>query len=178
MDTVKRIIDLMEKNNVTAAMLTREISLTNGLVYQWKTGKSKPSTEAVIKLAVYFGVTTDYLLLGKDPVITTDLQLTENGKEILELLYRFDERTQLKFLGRVEAIAKEMVDDTAPKTPQSPYNTQGLNRKKELYMDKNYKVLYEGNNGRNKPSTPPPTHSTNKGDKSRNPSSSVPPAKK
>ena len=119
-----------------------------------------------------FKVSADYLIFGKKE------EIEENEKEILALLHQFDKRTQLKFLGRVAAIAKEMVDDTAPKTPQSPYNTQGLNRKKELYMDKNYKVLFEGNNGRNKPSTPPPTHSTNKGDKNRNPSSSVPPAKK
>ena len=122
MDTVERIIDLMERNNVTAAMLTREISLTNGLVYQWKTGKSKPSTEAVIKLASYFGVTTDYILLGKEPAVAAEPQLTENEKEILELLHRFDERTQLKFLGRVEAIAKEMADDAAHKTPKSAAN--------------------------------------------------------
>lgn len=108
MDIIERILDLMEKNHVTAAMLTREISLTNGLIYQWKSGKSKPSTEAVVKLAEYFGVTTDYILLGKESAVSTEPQLTENEKEILELLHRFDERTQLKFLGRVEAIANEM----------------------------------------------------------------------
>lgn len=175
---IDRILDLMNTHKVNAKQLTTKLEISNSAITDWKKGKAKPSTEAVIKLADYFGVTTDYILLGKEPAVTAEPQLTENEKEILELLHRFDERTQLKFLGRVEAIAKEMVDDTAPKTPQSPYNTQGLNRKKELYMDKNYKVLFEGNNGRNKPSTPPPTHSTNKGDKNRNPSSSVPPAKK
>ena len=72
-----------------------------------------------------FKVSADYLIFGKKE------EIEENEKEILALLHQFDKRTQLKFLGRVEAIAKEMVDDTAPKTPQSPSNTQGLNRKKE-----------------------------------------------
>ena len=59
MTTVDRILNLMETNNITAAQLTREISLTNGLVTQWKQGKQKPSIEALNKISKYFNVSLD-----------------------------------------------------------------------------------------------------------------------
>ena len=119
---IDRILNLMKMHKVNGKQLTEKLELSNSAVTEWKKGKSKPSTEAVIKLADYFGVTTDYILLGKEHAVTAEPQLTENEKEILELLHRFDERTQLKFLGRVEAIAKEMADDAAHKTPKSAAN--------------------------------------------------------
>jgi len=63
---VERIFMLMEERGISAAQLTKEVSLTNGVVTQWKQGKQKPSTDAVIKIADYFGVTTDYLLKGME----------------------------------------------------------------------------------------------------------------
>ena len=63
---VKRILQLMESRHITAAELTREISLANGVITQWKSGKSKPSTDAIVKLAHFFDVSTDYLLTGTE----------------------------------------------------------------------------------------------------------------
>ena len=60
---IDRILNLMEQNNVTAATLTKEIPLTNGVISQWKRGKQNPSTDSIIKIANYFHVTTDYILL-------------------------------------------------------------------------------------------------------------------
>jgi transcriptional regulator with XRE-family HTH domain len=55
----------MEAKGIKATTLTSELGLPISAVTDWKKGKCKPSTDAVIKLADYFGVTTDYLLLGK-----------------------------------------------------------------------------------------------------------------
>jgi len=66
MGVIDRIFELMNLRGVTAAQLTREVPLSNGLVTQWKQGKQKPSQETIIKLAGYFGVSTDYLLTGQD----------------------------------------------------------------------------------------------------------------
>jgi len=79
MDLVERIIDLMDQRNITAAQLTREVPLTNGVVTQWKQGKQKPSLDAVVKLAKYFDVTTDSLLMGEKP--QSHLRLVEGKKE-------------------------------------------------------------------------------------------------
>lgn len=62
MATVERILDLIQSNNITAAKLTQEANLTNGLITQWKKGLQKPSTDALVKIADYFEVSLDYLL--------------------------------------------------------------------------------------------------------------------
>jgi len=64
---IERILELMRKHGVRAKELTEKAGLNHSAVTDWKKGKSKPSTEAIVKLAEYFGVTTDYLLLGKEP---------------------------------------------------------------------------------------------------------------
>ena len=117
---VSRILEMMDLHKVSAKQLTTELELSNSAVSEWKKGKSKPSTEAVVKIAAYFGVTTDYILTGKKPdqAAPAAQELTENEKELLALLHRFDERTQLKFLGRVEAIADEMAA-SADRVPKS-----------------------------------------------------------
>lgn len=97
---IERILELMETTHTTAAMLTREISLTNGLVTQWKQGKQKPSLEAVSKLAQYFNVSTDYLIFGKESSISP------NQQELLELYSQLDERGQGEVLGFIKAKIK------------------------------------------------------------------------
>lgn len=118
---VNRILSLLDENKVTAKQLATDTGLAQSSVTDWKKGRSKPSAEAIIKIAEYFGVTTDYILTGKESNQSTTVtqELTENEKEILALLNQFDERTQLKFLGRVEALAKEMIADAAPEVRKS-----------------------------------------------------------
>ena len=71
MTTVERILDLIQSNNITAAKLTQEANLANGLITQWKKGLQKPSTDALVKIADYFGVSLDYLL-GRTEEKNTD----------------------------------------------------------------------------------------------------------
>ena len=95
---VDRIFKLMEEKGVNATTLTKDAGLTNGLITQWKQGKQKPSTDAVVKIAAYFGVTTDYLLTGSGDIkkeqiqpssssmhdfIMNNPELTEEGRQIM-----------------------------------------------------------------------------------------------
>ena len=78
MDVSERVLALMDGHNVKAAQLTKELSLSHGVITQWKQGISKPSSEALVKLADYFHVTTDYLLGRID---TRQMYpITANGK--------------------------------------------------------------------------------------------------
>jgi len=54
----------MEERGIKANRLVADLSLHTSAVTEWKQGKSKPSTDAIVKIADYFGVTTDYLLKG------------------------------------------------------------------------------------------------------------------
>ena len=65
---IERILSLMKNKGVTAQELTKSAGLNNSAITEWKKGKAKPSTEAIIKIADYFNVSTDYVLgLSNNP---------------------------------------------------------------------------------------------------------------
>lgn len=98
MDTIDRILELMEINNVTAAQLTREAGITNGLITQWKQRKQNPSYGYVVKIASYFNVSVDYLLgneTKKEPAPEDELYeysvaVNRNGKRAV---YKFSKES-------------------------------------------------------------------------------------
>ena len=74
---IERILCLMEERKITAAKLSKDLGLNSSAISEWKKGKSRPGTDAIIKIAEYLGVTTDYLLTGKEPY----LKLLTNKKK-------------------------------------------------------------------------------------------------
>lgn len=109
---VNRILDLMKKNKINASKLTSEAGLTSSSISDWKSGKSKPSTEAVAKIANYFGVSIDFIILGKESEDT----LTDNEKELLQLFRELkSDKQQNRFLGKMEVIIQEMIDQEMKK---------------------------------------------------------------
>lgn len=63
---IDRILFLMEKKCVSANQLAKDVGLSNSAISEWKKGKGRPSSDAIIKLAKYFDVSTDYLLTGQN----------------------------------------------------------------------------------------------------------------
>jgi transcriptional regulator with XRE-family HTH domain len=59
---VEKILLLMEQQGVSGTALTSALGISSSSVTEWKKGKINPSVEAIVKVAKYFNVTTDYLL--------------------------------------------------------------------------------------------------------------------
>ena len=59
---IERIVELLNNRGIKAAHLMSDLGLSNSAVSGWKKGKAKPSHDAIVKIAAYFGVSTDYLL--------------------------------------------------------------------------------------------------------------------
>lgn len=62
MNTVKRIFDIMKDRGLTVYRVSKDTGISTGNIYDWKSGKAKPSVRALEKLAAYFDVPVDYLL--------------------------------------------------------------------------------------------------------------------
>lgn len=62
MNTFEKILKFMKETDTNAATLTKELGLNHSAIDNWKTGKAKPSADALSKLADYFDVSVDYLL--------------------------------------------------------------------------------------------------------------------
>lgn len=78
------ILKTLRKNNgLTQSELGRRVGLSKAVVSKYETGIGYPNFETLIRIAKYFGVTTDYLL-GEENVKTVDVsELTESQAEII-----------------------------------------------------------------------------------------------
>ena len=105
---IERILDLMKKNGVKANKLTSELGMGMSSITDWKNGKAKPSFDAIIKIADYFGVSSDYLLGRTDdpsPISETKKSAAEKlGDAVIGALVK---------AGKIEAdepLTPELVD--------------------------------------------------------------------
>ena len=58
----KRLKELRTQKNLSQFQLAKKTNLTKTSINHWENGKCPPNANAVVALARYFGVTTDYLL--------------------------------------------------------------------------------------------------------------------
>lgn len=58
----ERLKELREDKGITKSQLEKEINVSNGLVGKWEKGLRTPTIDNLYAVAVYFGVTSDYLL--------------------------------------------------------------------------------------------------------------------
>lgn len=65
-ETAKRIRALRLEKNVDQNTFAKEINVSNASVSYWENAKQIPSAEVIYKMAVYFGVSVDYILGLKD----------------------------------------------------------------------------------------------------------------
>ena len=61
-----RLKELRTDKNLSQADLAIATSLTQGAITYWETGQRVPNAKAIIILARFFDVSTDYLLGEKD----------------------------------------------------------------------------------------------------------------
>lgn len=64
MTVFERIEELRKSKKISQGKLEKELGFSNGSISKWKT--STPNSERLQKLADYFGVSSEYLMTGKE----------------------------------------------------------------------------------------------------------------
>ena len=59
---IERVMQLIKQSGLSDNAFEKQLHLSQGTVGNWRSGRNKLSMEAIIKLARYFNVSTDYLL--------------------------------------------------------------------------------------------------------------------
>ena len=79
MSVSKQLIHLRNVKGISQEELASLMNVTRQAVSKWETGQTLPDCEKIIRLSEIFGVTTDYLLKGKetDPM---DIYSQHNSK--------------------------------------------------------------------------------------------------
>lgn len=106
MDFATRLMDLISQKGINKLQLSKDIGVSSSLISAWVKGGKTPSTENIIALADYFGVTTDYLLCRSEvrPAAPAP-ELGKREKRLLTAFRELDQEDQLIELGRIEAMA-------------------------------------------------------------------------
>ena len=97
MDTIERIMDLLNRQGLKDSEVVTACALSNGVIGQWRAHKQKPSAEAIVKLSNYFGVSSDYLLcLTDDPKPESTDSILNTDDDVV--IYRRDGKTTVRKL--------------------------------------------------------------------------------
>lgn len=129
MTTIERIIELAEKNNMTANKLLVECKLPSNAMSYWKQGIKKPGLDALIKIADYFNISLDYLV-GRE--ITTNQ--TANNATSDPLFNKFAQLNELQ-RAKVEAYV-----DGLQTTTKDLFNQGRLNAREKQIAEENNKI--------------------------------------
>lgn len=58
----ERFVQLLQEHGMTAYRVSKETGVTQTTLSDWKTGRAKPKTETLKKIADYFNVSLDWLV--------------------------------------------------------------------------------------------------------------------
>lgn len=94
------IIELCKKHNVKITPLVISLGGAKSSPTNWKNGTS-PNSDIVIKLAEYFNVSTDYLLLGKE---SKAIVLSDDERILLDSFNRLSDRGKGQIIERIKVI--------------------------------------------------------------------------
>lgn len=84
-----RIRDLREDRDIRQSDLAEAVGIDQRTISNYETGRTNPDSDALIKLADFFGVSIDYLVGRTDYNTSTDQErskLIENMKKALDEL--------------------------------------------------------------------------------------------
>lgn len=61
-----RFRQILDKKNLTPYQVGKDTEILQSTLSQWKSGRSIPKVDKLIRIADYLGVSLNYLMTGKD----------------------------------------------------------------------------------------------------------------
>ena len=58
----ERLLELRKERGISQADLAKELEVSYSVICYWETNRSEPTAPNILKIAEYFGVSSDYLL--------------------------------------------------------------------------------------------------------------------
>ena len=102
-----KLLELRKSRNITQQRLAVDLGIDQASISSYEGGKYLPTVEVLVKLADYFGVSTDYLLgLSeiKNPLIHP---VNKQTAYFLSLFSSLSEQHQERVIGYIEGLKAE-----------------------------------------------------------------------
>jgi transcriptional regulator with XRE-family HTH domain len=100
---------LIERKGTTITALATDIKVTRQAVSQYQDGSTQPNAETIVKIAKFFNVTTDYLLIGENRSVDESANiacdftgLSQNAVDTLSRLKSTDKETVSRIIENKE----------------------------------------------------------------------------
>lgn len=113
MEFKDRLINLRKELNLTQEELAKKIGYTRTAISAWEIGRNEPSNADTIKLANFFGVSTDYLL-GKSDIRNpeeTKINIDEAEVSFLTGVKGLNETNKMIIKNTLEALLAKQEKD-------------------------------------------------------------------
>lgn len=107
-EMIARIQYLIANDSKNKSQILRELHLSTSTLSDWEKGKGNPSTSAIIKLARYFNVTSDYILFGTEQLCDKALSPQESKWLRVYSLFSESQRQTLYNLSQLSTPEKDI----------------------------------------------------------------------
>lgn len=113
-----RIKELREEKLLSQGEVAKAINTNQSNIARWENGLNEPAAMYVIKLADFFGVSTDYLLgrsddFGNVTINGSAPKLSDEEREILALFRKMTPSQKVRFAGYGEGLIGVSMDKNA-----------------------------------------------------------------
>ena len=104
MTICERLFEELKLRGFTAYSLSKSIGVSTATISNWKQRNTDPPSKCIIPICEFLGVSSDYLLTGKERNSKQDI-LSEDS-EWLALIHQLPHDAQLEFRGELKGYIK------------------------------------------------------------------------
>ena len=102
-----RLYELRKAKNITQQRLAIELGIDQGSISSYEGGKYLPTMEILLRLAEYFGVSTDYLLGLSDVKTPLKFAVDDQAAYMLSLFESLPGNYRERVIGYAEALKEQ-----------------------------------------------------------------------
>ena len=103
---IDNIIEILEKKHLKQSDLCAYIGINTSTMTTWKSRKTDPPAKYIILICEFLNISPYVLLTGKEKSSSTD-NLSENEQEMLNIFSKFNDREQIKLIGKLEELYRQ-----------------------------------------------------------------------
>ncbi|RKI36279.1 XRE family transcriptional regulator [bacterium D16-51] len=109
------IVSLRKRNNINQKQLGDVLGVSSGAIGMWENNKRQPDFDTLKKIALYFKVTTDYILdmpqniikEEKSDISQINIEMDEKSNNLISAFLQLNEDNKDIAIGEVKKILKE-----------------------------------------------------------------------
>lgn len=110
MTICERMFQVMEEKGLKAINLARKLDISTGVTTGWKQRGTDPPAKYISQICEFLDCSMDYLLTGQETKKAPAPEISENGREMLELFDQLPDRDQLLLIGRLREMVSPILE--------------------------------------------------------------------